>query len=178
MGNIPQSTLDTALAYHGPTLYKLLLTHQQVIGHLIQRQIADVKEYCPLLEDLRLSIRRSRGDATEVAAYKTLGSIPRLQRLRLGLDASYFAVPYEDDDDNDDEPNIPNDPAFDEFDQWDFKESFGSYCKPRNGYIQDGFINSAIDETLACEIFWAIASSKPDGALPLEELIVWTYGGC
>lgn len=111
VGNIPQVTLDTTLGHHGSSLHKLLLACQQVTGLLLQRHIADIKEYCPLLEDLSLSIPRSRGDASEVAAYKTLGSIPRLQRLRLDLDASDFAVLCEDDDDDDEERNIPNDPT-------------------------------------------------------------------
>ncbi|KFY95394.1 hypothetical protein V500_02786 [Pseudogymnoascus sp. VKM F-4518 (FW-2643)] len=179
VGDIPQITLDTALGHHGSSLHKLLLSRQQVTGDRLQRHIADIREYCPLLEDLSLSIPRSRGDATEVAAYKTLGSIPRLQRLSLGLDASDFAVLYEDDDNDDEEPTIPNDPTFDEFDQEFFTESFGAYYrKPRNGHIRDALINSALDEPLARESFGAIVSGKPDGALPLEELEVRTYGGC
>jgi len=65
-----------------------------------------------------------------------------------------------------------NDPSFDEYDQKICPKSddIGSHRKPRNGNIRDFFINSALDECLAREIFDSISSGKLDGALPLERL--------
>ncbi|KAH0434911.1 hypothetical protein CcaCcLH18_05119 [Colletotrichum camelliae] len=50
------------------------------IGHLKQ-----ILAQSPHIEDLALTVARSKGDATEVAMYRALGKFPRLRRLRLRL---------------------------------------------------------------------------------------------
>jgi hypothetical protein len=116
-----------------------------------------------------------------VAAYKALGSIPRLQYLFLHLDASNLAVLSEDGDDDIedlDEVAVPNDPSFDEFVQQLFRgEMFHNYRWPRNGHIRDAFINSAVDETLARAIFQVISSAKPEGSWALKKVKLLNEGG-
>jgi hypothetical protein len=184
VGELHRINLDSFLDHHGSGLRELWLSPLEGGDRLLQGDIAQIAGHCPLLEDLAITLHRSRGDATEVATYKTLGSLQKLQHLLLTLDASDFAVLSEDEDDNDDDlnaigegPDTPNDPSFDEFEQQYFKGPFGTYRYPRNGHIRDAFINSALDETLARAIFWTISSTKPDGSLPLERLRVRVTGG-
>jgi hypothetical protein len=171
VGQVSNVIFDSVLDHHGSSLRKLWvlpLTYQS----LTQRDIRRIRDHCPLLEDLRLTIRRSRGDATEVATYKALGSLPKLRHLSLGLDATGYDVL------SDAFVVIPDDPSFDEFDQQYFKVLGGhNYRNPRNGHLQDAFINSALDETLARAIFRTISLGKRDGSLPLERLKVRVNGG-
>ncbi len=118
---------------------------------------------------------RSKDDAGEVAIYKALGSLSKLQSMFLTLDASDCGIFMDDDDDDE----TPNDSSFDNFDQQFFDDPRGSYRKPRNGHVRDAFINSALDETLARAIFRSISTTKTSGALPLERLkLRVTDGGC
>lgn len=73
-----------------PNLRKLDLSTDLVRGAdpLRSDHVQQLAELCPHLEDLAVEIRRSRGDATEVALYRALGRLPRLRRLTLVLDAS------------------------------------------------------------------------------------------
>ncbi|KAI0124067.1 hypothetical protein BJ170DRAFT_71974 [Xylariales sp. AK1849] len=133
---------------------------------------------CCSLEDLTISLRRTRGNASEVAAYKTLGSLPRLQRIKIFLDASDFDVLREPEGlDDDDDYDTPTDPSFDDFDQQFFGGQFGVWLKPRNGHIRDAFMNSAVDKALALSIFRTIDAAKPRGAPPLAELNLVATGG-
>jgi hypothetical protein len=47
-----------------------------------------IVQRCPLIEDLSVAIPRCRGGAPEVRLYRAIGSLPRLQRSELMLDAS------------------------------------------------------------------------------------------
>lgn len=171
--------MGSIISHHGPRLRNLVLdsyadsnpTHQ-IIAHLSKE--------CPLLETLSLCVHRSRGDVTEVRLYKTLGSLPMLRNLALTLDASNRAVMGEDDGETDEDnvPETPGDPTFDEFDQQLCEYDFGGLRRPRNGHIRDALINSALDEALACAIFRAVSSGKPNGScVPLQRLKVSTRGG-
>jgi len=179
VGELSQTTLDTIFEYHGATLRRLWLSPSGTLNRLVivitQREVEQIAEHCPLLEDLSLTVPRSKGDAGEVAIYKALGSLPKLQRLFLTLDASDCAILLDGDEDDE----TPNDPTFDNFDQQFFDDPRSSYRKPRNGHVRDAFINSALDEALARAIFWSISTAKPRGALPLERLrLRMTGGGC
>ncbi|RFU32800.1 hypothetical protein B7463_g3562, partial [Scytalidium lignicola] len=175
-GHLNYDFLDPVLSYHGQSLSRLKLHPVLSKYSFVQREIALFKEHCPLLEELMFYLHRSKGDAAEVDAYRTLGSLPKLQYLRLMLDASNSSAMYEDDDDDiplddDDERLVtPNDPSFDEFDQ-QFFDWPGTYRFPRNGHLRDMFINCALDEALASAIFRIISSTKLDNNLrPLEKM--------
>lgn len=117
-----------------------------------------------MLEDLALTLCRSKGDAAKVASYKALSSIQILQYISLVLDTSNHSilsgdalVDFDDEDDDAEYPEAPNDSSFDGFDQQFFERSYMSWQDPRNGHIHDAFINSAVDKTLARAIFWTIS---------------------
>ena len=176
-GELSHTTLDIILGHHGAALHRLWLSPSGTLNRLVitQQEAKQIAEHCPLLEDLGLTMPRSKGDAGEVAIYKTLASLPKLQNLFLTLDASDCAILIDGDEDDE----TPNDPSFDDFDQQFFDDPRGLYRKPRNGHVRDAFINSALDETLARAIFWSISTAKPSGALPLERLkLRMTGGGC
>lgn len=190
-GELYRTTLESIAKLHGPTLRTLSLVAS---GTGRARLVLDAKDLnviascCPLLEDLTLSLRRSKGDASEVAAYRILGSLPRLQTIKVFLDASDFEVLREPDwldevDDDDDviDYDTPSDPSFDAFDRQRFDGPIGGpWLKPRNGHIRDAFINSAVDRRLALCIFRTISAAKQQcGSLlrPLEELVLVPLGG-
>jgi len=131
-----------------------------------------ITDSCPLIEELSLTVPRTRGNAKEVSIYTALDSMRRLTSLSLLLDAlDYETFFWVEHDDPEDEVTLI-DPTFDEYDQQLLKRfsNTNSYLKPRNGNIRDFFINSALDECLARQIFGSISSGKPNGALPLERL--------
>jgi hypothetical protein len=183
LGDLHRISLGSFLDHQGPGLRELWLGPFGGYSSLLQRDIAHIGMHCLLLEHLVLALHRSRGNAAEVAAYRTLGSLPKLQDLSLRLDASDPAVlaehPEDDDSDLDDDeiPPTPSDPSFDEFDHQFFPWTLHNYRKARNGHIRDAFINSAVDETLVRDIFWTISAAKPDGSLPLERMKVSVFGG-
>lgn len=162
------------------TSLRLDSTEDGKIGQEIAEQL---KAHCRLLENLTIIIKRTQGDYREVQVYRALGSLPRLQRLSLTLEASNTTVLRDPEDDSDDEDDSPilseNDLSFDDFGQQKFPNSFCSYRWPRNGHIQQALINSAFDKTLALAIFDCISAAKPRGkeSRLLELLRVRVRGG-
>lgn len=140
----------------------------------------------PLLEDLALCIKRSKGDKKEVAIYKALGALPKLQILDLTLDCADFTVcPGRDTADNElREDQDPGDYAmthesFDEFDQQVFQtHPMFRWRQPRYGHLREAFINSALDAKLAQAIYRKICAAKGLRALPLIQLSLRSEGGC
>lgn len=114
--------------------------------------------------------------------YRALGSIPRLQNVHLGLDASDYSVKgdwgdYDDEGDNEDFEfhGAPNKPHFSEFEQQYYKYYNsrlvgGRYA--RIGHFRDARINSALDQNLARAIFQTIYAGKTEGSQALEQLSV------
>ncbi|KAI9932454.1 hypothetical protein MW887_008695 [Aspergillus wentii] len=161
----------TFLEHHGPELRKLSLSVCPT-DRLTCFQIARIVDFCPVLEDLELTIPRCRSDITEYTMYKLIGSLECLQRASLTLDASNYDVLW-----NDGPAETPTDETFDEFDKQFCTVNSALTRHPRNGHVRDAIINSAVDQHLASDIFDAISSGKPDGCLPLEELILRVQGG-
>ncbi|KAL2127949.1 hypothetical protein VTI74DRAFT_9939 [Chaetomium olivicolor] len=182
-------------------LRELWLRTQDVLGQsLDEAAILELAARCPRVETLALKIRRSRGDAAEVALYKAVGRFTGLRRLVLTLDASpapWFPVASPDRCSNRataadlssderylqylDETTYDTaiDPSFDEFDSQYLPGKLHPY---RNGHIRDAFINTAVDETLARAIFRTVCAAKAraygDGAaLALERVMIRPEGG-
>lgn len=163
--------LHLFLDHHGSALHKLEIWPFLSDERFTQKDITEMSEHCPLLEDLTLPLHLPRGDATEVALYKTLGSFPRLRHVSLRLITSNAAVLRDDDEDTDDEgewTQTPNDPSFDAFDQQFCRPISNNYRSTRNGHLRDALTNSALDQTLASAIFTTISSGKPVCSLPLR----------
>lgn len=169
--------MKAILEHHGSRLYELFLSPSTGVTATLE-DLKDVARYCPLLENLSIKIKRSKGDVQEVAIYKTIGALPRLQHLYLDLDASdWNLLPAHD--------SLRksfvtrNDPTFDAFDQ-QYCDQFFEYSSqcPRNGHLKDAFINSALDDELARSIFHTISSVRTS-CFMLESLEVKVTGaGC
>lgn len=177
-GTTNSTLLRPVFEHHGASLRTLWLSGEtaspKLIKHLVQS--------CPSICKLGLQIQRSKGDATEVTTYATLGSLPKLQDLSLTLDCSDTRVlaEQEGDDDPDAKLESPNDPSFDEFDQQMLLAQLDYSRYPRRGHVRDAFINCAVDGDLARSIFTAVSLGKDKGAssLLLSRLKISVTGGC
>lgn len=136
---------------------------------LLQDHILQLAEMFPALEDLTIEVKRSRGDADEVARYRALGRLPRLRRLNLKLDAAPPAIMPADNVEFMSRDGAPwrayfpwpgytnVEPWFE--DEWDSRTVSG--LKPhRNGHVRDVLVNSAIDSALALSIVDVINHTK------------------
>lgn len=188
---LPQLTSLEIIAWHPsmslisalhPRLRELWLRTQHELGQCLdEATLAELADRCPAIETLALKIRRSRGDATEVALYRALGRFPRLRRLALTLDASpppwFPAAP----------PAVERqDTAVDSsFDEFDRRYLSGDLYPYRNGHIRDVLINTAVDETLARAIFQTVCAVQARNythgvaatTAPLERMTVQVEGG-
>ncbi|OIW34177.1 hypothetical protein CONLIGDRAFT_697120 [Coniochaeta ligniaria NRRL 30616] len=157
-----------------PNLRKLdLSTHLFCRAPLRSDHIQQLSDLCPHLEDLTIEIRRSRGDTSEVALYRALGRLPRLQRLTLKLDASPPPVIYITEADG----TLTRDTSVEPwFDAWDTQYLGAGLHPHRQGHVRDTLVNSAIDHVLACSIFEVLDGAKHNitggKVLPLELLEV------
>lgn len=175
-------TLADALS---PNLRNLYLENNPLRSQLPdQQEITRIIQRCQKLVELRMPIRRSRGNASEVNTYKTLGSLPELRRLWLDLDVSLpsrvTAGPG---------PlgqlDTAIEPHFDDFDQ-----AYSIVPAPsegllgrvftnwpyRNGHVKDLLLNAAVDRKLALAIFHAVSSGKRTGSAPLQEVHLEAMG--
>jgi hypothetical protein len=171
-----------------PNLRKLQLsTHHVGADPLVCDHIDQLATLCPHLEELAVEMRRSRGDASEVALYRVLGRLPRLRCLTIELDASpapLIQVVKED-------GTVARDTRVEPwFDTWGAeylrgmrieKGSIPSLYPYRKGHLLDVFVNSAVDEELARSIFAVIDGAKRTigggGVIPLERLEVAAVKG-
>jgi len=80
----------SVLEHHGKSLRGLWLGIFGFLEPLVfdAGLVDEIRGHCPILEVLKLPIPRSKGDRRELAIYRTLGAIPRLQKLSLTLDSS------------------------------------------------------------------------------------------
>lgn len=166
-----------------PILRKLDLSTWLVPGgpRLRDDHIHQLADICPNLEHLTLEIRRSRGDATEVARYRSLGRLYRLQELHICLDVS--PPGYIQNTPGGNTTTIRDtaiEPWFDEQDAEYLQFTFKAY---REGHVRDVLVNSAIDASLARSIFEVISGARPGKSpgraapLPLERLELRVQGG-
>ncbi|OGM41977.1 NCS1 allantoate transporter [Aspergillus bombycis] len=159
-----QVSVDPLGHHHGCCLRRLDLAGPQAWQCLTERDILQLGEHCPLLESLDLMIPRSQGDATEVALYKAIGTLPHLKYLHLHLDISDASLGTSQDNmvtdpeqefrrDRNPLPNRntkpPSEPSFDEFGNEISIKDLGGCYRSRNGHVQRLFRNCAIDSSLA-----------------------------
>lgn len=149
----------------------------KTVANFSQPEIMQLSANCPELENLSLQIRRSRGDAAEVAIYRALGHFPRLRHLTLTLDASpppWVGIPGAPDSD----PFAMQIKVEDHFDEFDAEILAAGPWPYRKGHIKDVFVNTAVDEKLARAIFAVVSSAKAGNSpLPLETMIIRVRGG-
>lgn len=163
-----------------PNLRKLDLSTSRAPNgsHLYDDRMYQLAEICPNLEYLEIEINRSRGNAAEVARYRALGRLPRLQELHLTVDPSppdFVQIPT--DGGHTSHTDTVVEPWFDEQDAQYLRGKLRPY---RQGHASDVLVNNAIDATLARSIFEVIDGAKPrspcrPSPLPLEHLSLYIY---
>ncbi|KUI56326.1 hypothetical protein VP1G_10806 [Cytospora mali] len=158
-----------------PNLRKLLLlTARSNHGFnyfLRDDHIYQLAELCPHLEDLTVEVRRSRGDAAEVACYRALGRLPRLQHLHILFDLHPPEVIQTIESDR---ITTRHDTAIEPwFDAQDAEYLIGGWHPYHMGHVRSLFINRAIDAALVRAIFEVVDAAKAEihgPVLPLERL--------
>lgn len=176
----------------GPNLRKILLSSSfnttssryrpKDAANFSPSQILLLAHHCPGIENLRLQVRRSRGDSDEVAAYKALGRFPRLRHVTLTLDASpprWLRVEGAPPSENPTANTYTN--VEDHYDEYDAELLLDGPWPFRRGHVRDVFVNSAVDETLARDIFDVIASTRmtghPSQRSLFDTMIIRVVGG-
>jgi hypothetical protein len=168
-GSVDASLVTKILERHGSTLRELLLKQYEHEPYGSPRQamvltnadIEYIRNSCPLLEDLKLSIKRSKSDWRETQCYEALGTFASLTKLGLQLDCSNLR-----------EPGSPSADE-DSFDRQLYTQ--GRIPPLYNAHIRDALINSAVDEALARSIWDVVSISKP--GRPLMRLRITSGGG-
>lgn len=175
-GPLGPEMLDAILDRHGQMLKKLSLrpfeqeniifdndpNPRHIAMTFTREHILQIQSHCPGLEELAVSVKRTKSDAREAEIYRSFGKIERLKSLFLILDCSDWAVTLD--------PDSRDDPSYDETDRETCLLDF-----LKKGHLRDNFINCAVDETLARSIWETICESKV--GRPLESLKLWTKGG-
>ncbi|KAF3385132.1 hypothetical protein F1880_001806 [Penicillium rolfsii] len=138
--------LDRIIQRHGPSLKGLALVPNKVHQYprLNTSKLLEIMSLCPHLEELRLQMKRSAGNQAECEMYKALGNFPNLQRLFLDL---IF----------DARPKVPR---------------MGSCPETDDLNLRRTFINAAMDESLALQIWTKIKEKSPS----LKDLRISPYG--
>lgn len=183
---MPGLNVEFIAKHHGVTLRRLAITDSK----LNEYDLKCLAKFCPHLEYLKLSLPRSWGDASEVALYNALGSIPRLVEVELDLkspDRQLRRVdnPVSPDNGHMGEFDISDPSDGDQLDEFHnqnctlqsgFRGEQMEYIK--NAYVRDIFMNCALDQNLACAIFRAISAGKPkDIGRPLRQMDIRMTGG-
>lgn len=188
-------SLVQVVEHHGSTLRRLCLLpskeytacNTQWSDHYLPSAtiLSAITRSCPLIEDLAITVRRSKGSSEEVQMYRVLGSLPKLQSLSLTLDASDYSLlwSFEAFTNNlggatRNWPPPPDDKSFDDFERDLYPQVFiGGGPVVRNGHVRDAFINCAVDKRLALAIFNAICYSGQGNRSRLRNLTLNTIGG-
>lgn len=126
-------------------------------------QILQIHAQCPALEELAVSIKRTKSDALEAEIYKSFGRRGRLRSLFLILDCSNWSVARD--------PDLEDNTLFDTVE----RETWRTDEFVKKGHSRETLMNCAVDNTLARSIWETICQNK--AGQKLEALKMWTYGG-
>jgi hypothetical protein len=162
VGSFEPRTVSLVLSHHGHRLRCLLLSSTEPLSEIYLTQgradfatipfLHNLRQSCPLLEELSLCMLRSKGDASEVAIYRAIGQIPSLRKVHL-----FIHCP---------QPFVWDRVSFEEFvDSCDQDQQIDANS---SHLLESAFVNLAVDETLAHSIFRVISTAKPLYAHPLE----------
>ncbi|KAJ5613929.1 hypothetical protein N7528_007583 [Penicillium herquei] len=129
-------TLDRIIQHHGPSLKGLSLFPNRLRQYprLTPLELREMAIRCPNLEELRFQVTRSGGNQDECEIYKAFGHFPNLQKLFLDLDF-------------DARPNLP--------------PRTGNRVAGDPDALRQTFINAAMDENLALQIWSIIKTNNP-----------------
>jgi hypothetical protein len=133
---------------HGASLHTLRLPNPGRGGIDKAALILEMKDQCPRLTDLEVTIRRDQGSRAEMAIYKAFASFPSLRRLELGLRIRLYELERQQTD----------------YDDFDRRTTQGSLY----GEIRKTFMDQAVDENFAMTVFHLISPQRR--SYGLEEL--------
>jgi hypothetical protein len=157
-GSVDVSLVYRILERRGFMLRELVLRPSEPVHYgshelamiLTKADILQIRDRCPLLEDLNVSVKRSKSDWRETKCHEVLGTFASLTMLGIHLDCFNPRVPSTPDADSD---------VFD-------RRSYISHGNGLyNAHIEDAFINSAVDEALARSILDIVSANKPGRSL-------------
>ncbi|KAI4868615.1 hypothetical protein F4820DRAFT_409920 [Hypoxylon rubiginosum] len=138
---------------------------------LTAQNIAQIRERCPLLKNLTLVVRRSKGDSSESALYRELGTLPKLQHLSLKMDPSRDGGLLNPTWSWNEDPSFAHVSTAETVRRELLRAAFFQMEDLRKKQAQDMFINSAVDDSLALAIFKAISETKErHNIIPLDKL--------
>lgn len=150
----PWNIHDMKVVYqaHGASLRRLMFfpTKQPAIDITVLL-LEEMRDQCPLLEELHIAMLRDQGSPAEVAIYKMLATFPVLRRLDLYFSSKSYRS----------ERHRGRMEHYDSFDQ----QHSGRY-----GVLRRALISHAIDENFARNVFYLV--SPLDRVRGLDELKV------
>ncbi|KAK4543576.1 hypothetical protein LTR36_005471 [Oleoguttula mirabilis] len=166
--------LDAILERHGCALRRLWLLYsprmrEERSATATANEVHRILQLCPGLEDLMLTVPRSKGDGDEIAIYRSLGQHPRLRRLALTLDCSGPHTELESLD------SIPSDDE-ELYGLVRVDDTFDGQ-RLRGANVHSALVNTAVDGDLATSIFRAISQATAPGAFRLATLQLAVAGG-
>ncbi|KAH8897371.1 hypothetical protein GQ53DRAFT_887765, partial [Thozetella sp. PMI_491] len=175
-GSIGPVIMDSILSRDGRTLrklairpleYKLCETRRHIPMIFTKEHILQIRAQCPVLQDLEITIKRTKSDAHEAEIYRSFGKMESLQRLFLTVDCSDWRVMRGD--------TSTDELSFDEDDRTLYSGDSEEDSLLRRGHVREAFMNCAVDETLARSIWETICRDKT--GRKLETLKLYTTGG-
>ncbi|CZT14088.1 uncharacterized protein RCC_00063 [Ramularia collo-cygni] len=178
-GQITSSNVETSIRAHGPSLKTFWTLPDYYYSSLIfsASSLQALRFHCPNLEDLRLTIRRSKGGRTETSLYKILSTFPRLRTLFLTLDCSNpdLLIPPPEDQIEEEEPLMFNENlAIEGIYPPGATGAYPLANRPTKEDVRDALINAAFDSNLALQIHSLIS---PTASAPVKNLILHPIGG-
>ncbi|KAI1423697.1 hypothetical protein F5Y12DRAFT_756309 [Xylaria sp. FL1777] len=172
-GFIDNKIFETILLHHGRSLQILRLDPQSHYGSrkrlvvFSSGVVQDMAERCPNLKRIELPIKRSQGDNQETAIYRAFSGFQRLEHLSLKLRVGEDTEVTE----------IEGNPDEEETSEEEEVTSFRTAEELPARFIRNCLINSAVDSSLALEIFHLVsprtnlASLKVSGSCKIEPWI-------
>ena len=169
-GSLHQSLIEVVAQRHGPTLTELKL-NPWADGYdmpgpplrITTPVMQLLASSAPNLTSVALTLKRSMGDRTETQCYEALGTLHKLQHLKLSLDCTnanqWHLSPGEDWDTFDAKTQTPP----------------GQRPKSYNGHLKIAIVNSALDESLVKQIWDVINENRTKDTL--QTLEIHTFGG-
>lgn len=163
-GPVDERTVRAVLDYCGHRLRRLLLstyaveetTYDELLvpTALVDVElIQEIQHECPKLEEMALTVLRSKDDANENAIYRALGTLASIRNIHLNIRFPTFFL------------------------RWPMNDDFTPLCLGGQGLNQDqetelsnALADIAMDRDLAQSIFRIISMSKPEYSPPLERV--------
>lgn len=154
-GQMDYRCLREVIRHHGKALCTLCIEPMDYSPHRLSlpaKEVSWIAKHCHGLENLDLTMHRSKGNRREAAAYSAIGNIRTLQFVKLSLDASEYI----------------------EESKFRFAGSEAEFDWERP--MKNTLINAALDEKLARSIYSKIVQARPTRSLILDTIELQSVG--